>query len=73
MSTPNTIVISDCDPDGIKQGIQNEFESARRSADTINDATDQLGVSPSEPGTPVAPDVSTLDEEWPLETVSGTN
>jgi hypothetical protein len=72
VSTPNanTIVISDCDPDGIKTAIQAEFESARASADTINDATDQLGVSPSQAGDSIAPDVSTLEEEWPLDAVS---
>ena len=69
MSTPNTLDLSN-DPDGLKAALQAEFESARRSADTINDATDQLGVSPSEPGDPVAPDVSTLEEEWPLDSVS---
>jgi hypothetical protein len=66
VSTPNTIVISDADPDGLKQAIQTQFEAARQASDTINDATDQLSVSPSQPGNPVAPSVSTLDEDFPL-------
>jgi hypothetical protein len=69
MSTPNTLDLSN-DPDGLKAALQAEFESARHASDTINDATDRLGVSPSEPGDPVAPDVSTLEEEWPLDSVS---
>lgn len=61
----NTLDLSN-DPDGLKQALQTQFEAARNSADTIADATDSLTVSPSHPGTPVAPTVSTLDEEFPL-------
>ena len=70
MSTDNTVVISDVDPDGLKQAIQTTFEAARVASDTIDDATDKLTVSPSQPGNAVAPDVSTLEEEWPLASVN---
>jgi len=67
MSTDNTIVISDTDPDGLKAAIQTQFEASRDGRDTIADATDLLSVSPSQPGNPVAPSVSSLEEDFPLE------
>lgn len=71
MSTPNQLDLAN-DPDGLKAAIQTSFEAARNVGDTINDGTDRLSVSPSTPGTPVAPSVSDLDEDFPLATADST-